>query len=257
MRDKMIDYKVYGSSEEMVLKERVIREKSLYNQDKRFDRKTKVIDKLKATFERSKRGTNSFETQAFKEEKREIVKNNIEEGKETKCQSELKRLNDEQVLKAKVRTQRECFIQFVDDRLKGNDFQEVFELTKDEWDRVIFHAFSKQHSVRKVVTSSTKGEYEGIISADICDGTENCYYNFTYYFERDDLMNSYDKEFSSKNILCGFIITEDGNVRFLKDEIKIGSKSPLTTLYHNAEKVLDDMVKKQAETELNFNARYL
>ncbi|NCB48134.1 MAG: hypothetical protein EOM55_00665 [Clostridia bacterium] len=255
----MIDNKMYGSSEEIILKERCQRENFLVRQENFYDKKTAVKNKIKSSCEKLMNSFLIFK----KEEEKEIVKDeNKEINNELKINNENKEMNEktpqeqerfmkEEDLKLKARMQKSDFIKFVESRLKETNSSELFEVTKDKFDRIIIHAFSQEHSVRKVINTSTKGDYEGFINVDNGDGIEKCYYYLTYCFEKDDQMISYGSKYSSKDILCGFIINEEGNVYFMKDEIKIGSQSLATNIYHKAEKAVSDMIKKQKQKEDN------
>lgn len=255
----MIDNKMYGSSEEIILKERSQRENFLGKQDKDFERREMLIKKLKATFEKVRDSfsfhKNREKEDMFKDENKEIISelkiNNENKEMNEKTPQEQERLLTEENLKSKARIQQSDFINFVESRLKKSNSSELIEVTKDKFDRIIIHAFSQEHSVRKVVKTATKGDYEGLVNVDNGDGIEKCYYYLTYCFEKDDQMISFGANYSSKDILCGFIINEEGNVYFMKDEIKIGSQSLVTNLYHKAEKAVSDMIKKQKQKEDN------
>lgn len=264
MREKMIYNEIYGASEEKFLKEKCVRENFLNEQDKDFEKRELLMKKLKSTLNKV-RDSFSF----HKKEEKEVVMDNAicleknlsksemseqpidleKEYVENYSQKQQEILSEEEKLKIRAREKQSDFIKFVESRLKESNSSELFEVTKDKFDRIIIHAFSQEHSVRKVVKTATKGDYEGLVKVDNGDGIEKCYYHLTYCFEKDNNINSFGTSYSSNDILCGTIVDEEGKVYFLKDEIKIGSQSLVTNIYHKAEKVVADMIKKEKEKE--------
>lgn len=248
----MIDDIVCGSCEEKLLKERVSREKFLEKQENKEQKKAEINKKIKTIFKKLKKDVFAKKNSQV-EKQEEKIERVLQHFFEREKNEEDSKGKEEVTLKA-LQSKKE-FIEFVNSRLKERKSSEVFEVSSDKFNGIIFHAFSKNFSVRKMWNNAEMGHFEGLVNVDKTSDEKRYYFNFAYLIRKDKQRIEMGDfiDYPPRDVFFGYVINEKNEVEFIREEFRKGEKSLVMDIYNKSENVMKkiyiNVLKSKAKPE--------